>query len=328
MQICYPLANSPVLTVEQWSKMAQHYVGTGFVKDLGAYADSTGMQVKVSAGQAFIQGHFYESDVVETLAIGPADATNPRIDRVIIRLDWTTSVAQLSVLQGTPAVTPTAPALTQNSNRWEITVAQVRVNAGVATIASSDITDERNYFNVNIKDSNGDGIYYAFNEDEHNGYISLKSRNVPDSTQRKVIYTATPDGVLTLPNQPYVSVAKTTTTSLATGVWTKIIPNTEYQDVNNNFGLSDGRFNAPDDGVYLLAAYFNYTAQPTGYVNFRIMKDGEILTTMKVSRYESVSSALRAIQFVKGSYYEFYFMLEGPTTLTLEQFNMTIEKIA
>ncbi|MBT2727832.1 hypothetical protein J7E63_12875 [Bacillus sp. ISL-75] len=146
-QSSYPFANSPILDASQWSKMAQNWLETGIIKgnlnELLVYADSTGMQVKAKSGQAWIKGHFFESDVEEVLAISTADSTNPRIDRVIVRLDWAENTIQLAVLQGVPAVSPSAPALTQNTSRWEISLAQVRVNANVSTITAGNITDER-----------------------------------------------------------------------------------------------------------------------------------------------------------------------------------------
>lgn len=150
-QISFPFANTPILTTDDWSKIARHWVGTGVLSDLYVFADSTGMQVKVNRGYAFIKGHYYESDMEMTLPIATANASNPRIDRVVVSLDWSLGIAQLAVLQGVPAVTPVAPAVTQNTAKWEITLAQVLVDAGVATIVSNKITDER-YFvrNANI----------------------------------------------------------------------------------------------------------------------------------------------------------------------------------
>jgi hypothetical protein len=137
------------VTEAQWSKMAQNWLATGVIKaylnELQVYADSTGMQTKVKSGAAWIKGHYFDSDAEEVIAIGSADSTNPRIDRVIIRLDWTANTIQLAVLQGTPAVSPTAPALTQNTAKWEISLAQVRVNATVTTIAATNVTDERTF---------------------------------------------------------------------------------------------------------------------------------------------------------------------------------------
>lgn len=135
------------VTETQWSLMAQNWLSTGVIKgilnELQVYADSTGMQCKVKSGQAWMKGHFYQSDAEEVLAIATASATNPRIDRVIVRVDWTANTIQLAVLQGTPAASPTPPALTQNSSRWEISLAQVYIVKSATTIASGNITDER-----------------------------------------------------------------------------------------------------------------------------------------------------------------------------------------
>jgi hypothetical protein len=149
------------ITENQWSKMARLWAETGVIKGylnaLLAFADSTGMQTKVNTGAAWIKGHYYESDAIETLPIGTADSVNPRIDRIVVRLDWVENTVQLAVIQGSPAVTPSAPALTQNSSRWEIPIAQVRVDAGVTTIAAGKITDERRL----IQNVNQDDIEYT-----------------------------------------------------------------------------------------------------------------------------------------------------------------------
>jgi hypothetical protein len=133
------------VTEEQWQKMAKHWLKTGVLSNLLIFADSTGMQVKASVGYAWIEGHYYENDLQITLPIAGANATNPRIDRVVLQLDWTNNVIQLQVLQGVPAVSPEPPALTQNTARWEISLAQVRVDAGVTTIVAGKVTDERTF---------------------------------------------------------------------------------------------------------------------------------------------------------------------------------------
>jgi hypothetical protein len=147
VKVAYPLAGSIVKTPQDWSNMAQNWLPTGVIKgklnDLSVYGDSTGMQVKCKSGQAFLQGHFFQSDAEVILPIATADTTNPRIDRIIIRLDYTSDSIDIVVLQGAPAVSPTAPALTQNSTRWEISLAKVQVNANVSTITAGNITDER-----------------------------------------------------------------------------------------------------------------------------------------------------------------------------------------
>lgn len=142
-----PLAKSPITTPDLWSKVARNWLGTGVIKaylnELQVYADSTGMQVKVKSGAANVQAIYFDSDAEEVLAIAAANASNPRIDRIIVRLDLPADTIDFAVIQGAPAVSPTAPTLTQNNTRWEISLAQVYVGANVSTIATGNVTDER-----------------------------------------------------------------------------------------------------------------------------------------------------------------------------------------
>ena len=108
----------------------------------------SGMAVKVGTGAAFVQGRMLEVyDQAETLSIATADATNPRIDLVVVRVDLSSGErrAYLAVKVGTPAATPAAPLLQQDSTIWELSLAQVRVGAGATGIVVEDITDEREY---------------------------------------------------------------------------------------------------------------------------------------------------------------------------------------
>lgn len=135
------------VTEEQWHKMSKHWIETGVLEtimnNLEVYADSSGMQVKVKSGAAWINGHYFESDTEEVLSVGNADPTNPRIDRVIVRMDRGLNLIELAVLQGGSAVSPTVPTLTQNTTRWEISLAQINVDAGVLTITPDKVTDDR-----------------------------------------------------------------------------------------------------------------------------------------------------------------------------------------
>lgn len=160
----YPFDNAPVYEA-QWSKMARLWRKDGVIPGEGyqlqVYGDSSGMQVKVKSGQAWIKGHFFESTAEEILAIDAADPTNPRIDRVILRLDWNDNFIDLAVLKGTPAASPSPPTLTQSSSRWEISLAQVLVRAGAVTIAAGDVTDERYISTAGLPDADYDSGWFA-----------------------------------------------------------------------------------------------------------------------------------------------------------------------
>jgi len=142
-------AGSSVLESD-WALMARHWLGAGVLLDelngLQVYADSTGMQVKIRTGKAWVGGCFYLNDAEVTLGpIAAANPTNPRIDRVVLDVDWGANTAALAYLTGSADPSPAPPALTFQTvgTRYWLPLAQVRVEAGAVTIAADKITDER-----------------------------------------------------------------------------------------------------------------------------------------------------------------------------------------
>ena len=137
------------VTEAQWREMAEFFLRSGVIKGelngLEAYGDSSGLQVKVRTGKAFIKGHYFKSDAEETLAISSNSSGNPRIDRVVLRADFTANTIDFAVLTGTPAGSPKEPTLTQSSTTWEVSLAKVAVANGAATITAGNVTDERSY---------------------------------------------------------------------------------------------------------------------------------------------------------------------------------------
>lgn len=146
----FPFGSGAGSTVDeaQWAAMAQWFRETGVVPDANnfeVYGDASGMQVKVKTGSAIIQGVYVNSDAEVILSVTTADGSNPRIDRVILQVDWTANTVSLEMLDGTAAASPVAPTLTQDTSTWEISLAQVYVGAGVSTINSGNVTDEREF---------------------------------------------------------------------------------------------------------------------------------------------------------------------------------------
>lgn len=127
----------------------------GVVKDklneLEVSAPVSGMSVNVATGAGWVYGRFVKNDDVSGNAIDNADPSLNRIDRVILRNTFATGLT-ISVLKGTPAASPAAPALTTTGGSvYEISLAQVLVTAGVTDISgqySTLITDERTYATV------------------------------------------------------------------------------------------------------------------------------------------------------------------------------------
>lgn len=117
----------------------------------------TDMNVKVGSGTAYdraaVQGDnagqgvyvVEHQNATQVLAVAAADATNPRIDIVILRVyddpfdSSGNSYADLEVITGTPAGVPSAPAVPSSA----IKLAEVAVAAGATGIVDANITDAR-----------------------------------------------------------------------------------------------------------------------------------------------------------------------------------------
>lgn len=127
-------------------KLVRDGVCPGFDNELEVVpSDPPALSVVVSTGAGFIKGRFYVNDAPKTLTLQPADPNNPRIDRIVLRLDLRPDYRNIlaEVKTGTPAASPSPPSLTRDDYIWELSLAQVQVNAGATYITGSDITDER-----------------------------------------------------------------------------------------------------------------------------------------------------------------------------------------
>ncbi len=125
-----------------------------FTNGVFGISDSTCFQVSVATGGAGvsiapgacqIQGATgYEENAV-TLEITPNSSNLPRIDTVVARLNDNSDYRSIyfDILEGTPAVTPTAPALTQSGSIWELGLCNIARAANSSVITNSNITDTR-----------------------------------------------------------------------------------------------------------------------------------------------------------------------------------------
>jgi len=110
------------------------------------------MSVDVAGGRCVIKGdlatyegsYFMENRGVTNLTIAASDPTNPRIDRVIAEVlnaeySGVSNLWRLRVMTGTPAGSPSAPALPTNA----ISLATVAVAALASSITNANITNLR-----------------------------------------------------------------------------------------------------------------------------------------------------------------------------------------
>lgn len=133
----------------QWARnIGEGVKGLPSGTELKPYGDASGMNVKVPAGQAMVRGHYFLNDATATLTVSSANATNPRIDYVVLELDPVANTIVLKMVDGTAAASPVAPALTQtDSGVYQLPLATVYVAAAVSNVAASAVTDMRTFLN-------------------------------------------------------------------------------------------------------------------------------------------------------------------------------------
>lgn len=102
-----------------------------------------GVQVKIDIGSAYIEGFMYQNTAPFLLSHEASDLTNSRIDRIVLRLDRGVNARNIKayVKKGLPASNPQPPSLQRDEVIFEISLAQVRIDAGKTEISS--VTDER-----------------------------------------------------------------------------------------------------------------------------------------------------------------------------------------
>jgi len=121
-----------------------NFLGNGFFNGLSVTANDS-MVVGVSSGSAMIEGHQYTNTDTKDLTVDGADSTNDRIDRVVLRLDANTDKRYIKafIKKGRTIASPSPPDLERTDYIYELSLAQIRIEAGKSFIDSSQLTDER-----------------------------------------------------------------------------------------------------------------------------------------------------------------------------------------
>ena len=76
----------------------------------------------------------------EVLTFAPASVALDRIDRVVLRLDFSVNKAYFTIIQGEASSTPTPPEITKTEAVNDISPFYVRIRSGATEITASDIT--------------------------------------------------------------------------------------------------------------------------------------------------------------------------------------------
>jgi hypothetical protein len=169
---------------------------------------SSGMTVSVAAGYGMIKAKYINNDSPAYLTLDSADSTNPRLDRVVLGLNYANRAISLYIKKGTAAATPTAPTLTRTAGvLWELSLATIEVSAGATAITQADITDDRGnselcgYVTGMIQQIDTSALFAQFTAAFYNWFNALtQSLTVDVSAQCETFtYTTTAANTVTIP---------------------------------------------------------------------------------------------------------------------------------
>lgn len=154
-QTSWPFENIDT-TETQFSKWSRH-IGEGIDgvpgdNKLRPFGDDSGMQIRISSGEAMVRGHYYLSTAQETLLIDSPTDSQTRIDAVVLELDPTANRIILKIVEG-PEVpsSPIPPTLTQtDAGIYQMLLGYVTIPAGTTSITSEMVSDFRSYMNSGV----------------------------------------------------------------------------------------------------------------------------------------------------------------------------------
>ncbi len=131
---------------EQMSNMFEGLISGGVFESVGnkfQVGASSGMNVIVGTGRAIVDRNWIRNDAVVSVPISASHVSLNRYTLVVLRKSEESRTITLETKDGTPAASPTAPALTRSGGIYEICLAKVYVAAGATSITAADITDTR-----------------------------------------------------------------------------------------------------------------------------------------------------------------------------------------
>lgn len=130
---------------QDFSEFFSNFLQTGYFSGLQINANNN-MESTVNIGSAFVEGYEYRNTEALRLTHDAADTTDNRIDRVVVRLDRSPQAEvpiRALIRKGNPSASPVPPVLVRDLYIYEISLAQVLIEAGKSFIEASQITDER-----------------------------------------------------------------------------------------------------------------------------------------------------------------------------------------
>lgn len=131
--------NDRVYDADSFSEWLRPFFKTGVFNGELQVLASSGMEVIVDTGNAFIEGKLKKFDSQTTLTVEQASANSTRIDAVVCRRNDTDRDFTLMIVKGTTV----APLPVRENGIYDIVLAHITVPASAVEIKQENITDTR-----------------------------------------------------------------------------------------------------------------------------------------------------------------------------------------
>jgi hypothetical protein len=98
---------------------------------------------QLAAGEAWVAGHKYNNSSTLTKTANANVNSNPRIDRLALKLDMTANTCVAVIVEGTPAASPTAPSLPDTSTVIHLPIARATCPGSASAQNYASLVQER-----------------------------------------------------------------------------------------------------------------------------------------------------------------------------------------
>ncbi len=133
--------------LDKLTSVESGYVIPGLLNNLAITGTGT-LSVFVETGAAIVRGYYYVGGQV-ALTSTINNTEYPRIDRIVLRLDYSTNTITPAILSGTPATLPNPPECRDIPGYiYEVPLGMYRIGAGANGFADTAVIDERKFYNT------------------------------------------------------------------------------------------------------------------------------------------------------------------------------------
>ncbi len=190
--------------------MAQHWVSSGVIGtstrdtadgSLKAALGSGGAGpiFQMAAGEAWHWGTKYANSATLTKTQSANGNSNPRIDRLALKLDTTANTVTAVVVEGTPAASPVPPAMPNTSTALHMPIARATCPGSGSAQNYNNLVDERVFTGARRYVGPLSGQPVALQTGDRHLFTDLGDELLWLGTKwvgtRDRVYNATPDGV-------------------------------------------------------------------------------------------------------------------------------------